>query len=238
MLKHFLGTACLLLMFFCAAAQKADTVVKGKLDTVINAPKKVRDTVAAQKFYPKIAKEKVYHPDTLHSPRLAVKRSLIIPGWGQWYNRKGAWWKIPAIYGGLGALGYSIVTSQQEYNKFLAFYRIKALGKTPDPTDKEYASYIKYKAEYDIYSGQSLQFFQDAVSTYQRNFQISIIGVIAVWGIQAVEAYIEAKFISSFTVDNDLSIKVGPSFINQPMYAMATTPGAYIPGIKFTFTLK
>ncbi|MBD1392736.1 DUF5683 domain-containing protein [Mucilaginibacter glaciei] len=237
MSQKLLGAVWLIFCSFGAFAQSRDTVIRGKVDTVINAPKKATEA-APEKFYPKIRKEKIYNPDTTHIPSLAVKRSLIIPGWGQLYNKKGAWWKIPAIYGGLGALGYNIVTSQQGYKKFLAFYRIKNLGRTPIATDAEYASYIKYKDEYTIYSGQSLQYFQEGVSTYQRNFQISILGVIAVWGIQAVEAYVEAKFISSFSVDTDLAMKIGPSFINQPVYAMAGSANAYIPGLKITFTLK
>jgi hypothetical protein len=120
----------------------------------------------------------------------------------------------------------------------LAFYRIKNLGREPTPADAEYASYIKYKAEYTRFSGQSSAFFDEAARTFQRNFQISILGIVAVWGVQAVEAYIEAKFINSFTVDNNLSMKVSPGFINQPMYAMTNVSNAYIPGIKITFTLK
>jgi hypothetical protein len=233
MFKQILSTAFFLSIGFFAMAQDPDTLVKKKADTIIANPKVV-DTVA-HRFTPKLKKEKAYHPDSTHIPSLAVKRSLIIPGWGQWYNRKGAWWKIPAIYAGLGALGYSIVESQKNYKMFLAFYRIKDLGRPPTSAD---ADYVKYKEEYTRFSSQSLTFFEEAARNYQRNFQISILGVVAVWGVQAVEAYVEAKFINSFTVDNNLSMKVSPGFINQPAYAMANVSNAYIPGIKITFTLK
>ncbi|MEO8824142.1 MAG: DUF5683 domain-containing protein, partial [Ginsengibacter sp.] len=33
-------------------------------------------------------------------PKVAALRSAIIPGWGQWYNKK--YWKIPIVYGALG----------------------------------------------------------------------------------------------------------------------------------------
>jgi hypothetical protein len=237
MFKYFWRAVFFMLTGFCAIAQAQDTVVRKKADTTVVAPPKTVDD-AGQRFVPKLKKEKVYHPDSTHKPSLAVMRSLIIPGWGQWYNRKGAWWKIPAIYGGLGALGYSIVDSQKGYKKFLAFYNIKNLGRTPVPGDKEYESYQKYKTEYTRYAGQSTTYFTEVASNYQRNFQISILGVVAVWGVQAVEAYIEAKFINSFTVDNNLSMKVTPGFINQSTYAMANVSNAYIPGIKITFTLK
>ncbi len=32
-----------------------------------------------------------------HIPRIATKRSALIPGWGQAYNKE--YWKIPIVYG-------------------------------------------------------------------------------------------------------------------------------------------
>lgn len=225
-------------MGLCVIAQTQDRVVKKSTDTIIVTPL-INAVDAGQRFVPKLKKEKFYKPDTTHSPSLAVRRSLLIPGRGQLYNKKGAWWKIPAIYAGLGSLGYSIATNQQGYIKYLAFYRLKNFGQIPVAGDALYATHEKYKAEYTPISGQSLAYFQEGTSNYQRNFQISILGVIAVWGIQAIEAYVEAKFISSFSVDNDLSIKVGPGFTNdQTTYVMLTTNNAYTPGAKVTFTFR
>src|SRR5665213_7413 len=34
------------------------------------------------------------------NPKVALFRSAILPGWGQFYNKK--YWKIPIIYGALG----------------------------------------------------------------------------------------------------------------------------------------
>src|ERR1700754_1935924 len=43
-------------------------------------------------------------PDTnrikRHDPKIATRRSLILPGWGQAYNRE--YWKIPIVWGALG----------------------------------------------------------------------------------------------------------------------------------------
>ncbi|MDB5286390.1 MAG: hypothetical protein JWR05_1339 [Mucilaginibacter sp.] len=234
MFKQILGTAFFLSIGFFAMAQDPDTLVRKKADTIIAAPKQV-DTVA-RRFTPKLKKEKVYHPDSTHIPSVAVKRSLIIPGLGQIYNRK--YWKVPIIYGGLGLLASAIIFNQRYFKEFLALARIKSLGRLPVQGDPEYASYIKYKTQYDLYSTQSLDFFSNASYAYQRNRDLSILGVLGLWGIQAIDAYIDAKFLSSFTVDNDLSMKVAPSLINQPAYAMANVSNAYIPGIKITFTLK
>lgn len=75
----------------------------------------------------------------------------------------------------------------------------------------------------------------DARENSRRNRDLSILGFLAVWGIQAIDAYIDAKFIHSYTVDNNLSFKVAPGIINQPVYAQGAN-NAYIPGIKVTFT--
>lgn len=241
MLKRFLTTVFFLSLAFFAMGQTPDTVAaKAPADTVI---KKI-DTVKRTSFAPKIKKEKIYHPDSTHSPSLAVKRSLIIPGWGQYYNRELWYLKVPAIYLGLGLLGKAIIDNQKQYKIFLALAKITRTGAgaggPPQSGDKDiYAMYLKYKPEYDLYVGQykaSNPDLESAASGYQRNFQISILSVIVVWGVQAVEAYITAKFINAYTVDNNLSFKVSPTLMNQPMYA-SNFNGTYIPGIKFTFTL-
>jgi hypothetical protein len=212
---------------------------KAKTDTVV---KKV-DTVRRSSFAPKIKKEKEYHPDSTHSPQLAVKRSLFIPGWGQYYNRELWYIKVPAIYLGLGLLGNAIIVNQKQYKVYSALARISRTGGgVPDKrANPYYSSYIKYKREYDLYVlqynyGASEADLENAANGYQRNFQISILSVVVVWGVQAVEAYITAKFINAYTVDNNLSFKVSPTLMQQPMYA-SNFNNAFIPGIKFTFTL-
>ncbi|WP_454801563.1 DUF5683 domain-containing protein [Mucilaginibacter phyllosphaerae] len=233
--KHFFTTVFLLCFAFLAVAQQPDTLKKANADTVI---KKV-DTVRKSSFAPKIKKDKVYHPDSTHSPSLAVKRSLIIPGWGQYYNR-GIWYlKVPAIYIGLGFLAKAIIDNQKQYKIFLNLARITNTGGVPTKGQPLYDTYIKYQREYNLYVvnyGASYTDLANASDGYQRNFQISILSVLVVWGVQTVEAYIDAKFINSFTVDNNLSFKVTPTFMNQPVYA-SNFNSTFIPGLKFTFTL-
>eukprot|EP01037_Dinobryon_pediforme_P011966 gene11966-12055_t len=153
--------------------------------------------------------------------------SLILPGWGQVYNNH--WWKVPVIYGGLGLLGWAIVFNNTYYNEFLALSKYREKGIVPKPTDA-------YYAQYQLYNNLPSQSLYDATDGYRRNRDLSILGIVGAWGINVVDAYIDAKFKHSYTVDTNLSMRVTPGLINQSTYAQSF--GSYIPGIKITFTLK
>jgi len=72
---------------------------------------------------------------------------------------------------------------------------------------------------------------------FRRNRDLGILGFVGGWGIQMIDAYIDAKFIHSYSMDNNLSFKVSPGTIGQPMYALNNT-SMFIPAVKITFTLK
>ena len=42
--------------------------------------------------------------------------SAVLPGWGQVNN--GKWWKVPLVYGALGASGYYIQTEGATYKEY------------------------------------------------------------------------------------------------------------------------
>ena len=161
---------CLLLILlsafsFASMAQKPDTLhVKTKKDSL----RQVRDSIRSKPFVPKAATNKVYHPDSLHSPHKAFIRSLIIPGWGQVYNHK--IWKVPILYTGFGLLGAAIAYNQHYYNLYIKEARIRQSGQVST-------------TELSGVSGGYQQFF-DAAAANQRNFQLSIFGVLGVWGYQ------------------------------------------------------
>jgi len=212
--------------FFISAAQAqvVDSTGSKKSDTLkVKHPVKTPSGSFAPKIDP--AKEKIYHPDSTHIPHKAVMHSLMIPGWGQVYNHR--WWKVPLIYGGLGLLTSAIIYNQHYYKEYLTLSRYRQ-GTPPNPGDPYYTEYNLYK---DVPDAN----LSDARENSRRNRDLSILGFLAVWGIQAIDAYIDAKFIHSYTVDNNLSFKVAPGIINQPVYTQGAN-NAYIPGIKVTFT--
>ncbi|HEY5327874.1 MAG TPA: DUF5683 domain-containing protein [Mucilaginibacter sp.] len=212
---------------FSAMAQ-SDTsraAAKAKTDSI---KLKRRDTVVSAVPVAKKKKEKVYHPDTLHSPHKAVIRSLLIPGWGQVYNHK--WWKVPVIYGALGTLAYYINWNNTNYQEILAISIFREHGTVPALTDKNYT-------RYQLYINQSTKALYDATDYYRRNRDLCYLSFFGVWGINAIDAYIDAKFISAYTVDDNLSMKVSPGLLNQQQFAM-NPGGSFIPAIKIIFTLR
>jgi hypothetical protein len=223
MYKFLLVISFIVVFTFAAHAQTADTAVAGKADTV----KKASNT-APGSFAPPIRKEKEYHPDSLHSPHKAVVHSLMIPGWGQVYNHQ--WWKVPIIYGGIGLLFSAVIFNQNYYNQFVTLSRYRKSGVAPAPGAPYYAEYILYQQ-----NGVPDQNIYDSVDAYRRNRDLSIMGILAAWGIQTIDAYIDAKFQHSYTVDNNLSMKVTPSLISQPVYAQSVNT-SFIPSVKITFT--
>lgn len=225
----YLLLMCLLAGFaFTARAQNPDTtsreVLKSKMDT-LKASKADTDFINFRK--PKVHKQKVYHPDTLHSPHKAVIRSLIIPGWGQVYNHK--IWKVPIIYGVLGSLGVAIVYNASNYKIFLAIAKYRNHLIVPKPTDP-------YYTEYNLYKQYGDQAIYDQKDGLRRDRDLCILGSIVFWGVNCIDAYIDAKFIHSYSLDNNFSMHVTPSLINQPAYA-SNMLKSFTPGIKITFTL-
>src|SRR5215211_1221198 len=93
------------------AQQKKDTLTR---PVVVDSLNKVAQPVKDKKA-----------DSALHafSPRKAIIRSAIVPGWGQIYNKK--YWKLPLVYGALGATGFVFVTNLQTYRDLRFAYQAK-----------------------------------------------------------------------------------------------------------------
>ncbi len=208
----------LLLLFFTAASVSAQKKPFNKHRDTINT--RGDTTSVLVPFRPKSEqpKEKVYHPDSTHSPHKAVIKSLVFPGLGQIYNRQ--YWKLPIVYGGFAGLGYSFYVAQTNYKPLLLELMSRNLGSTTDS--------VKYPR---TISNVTLTVYKDF---YHRNRDLTIIATVAFWGIQAIDAYIAAKFQHSYTMDNDLGFKVTPTMISQPTFAY----GGFVPGLKVTMRMR
>ncbi|HTH82648.1 MAG TPA: DUF5683 domain-containing protein [Mucilaginibacter sp.] len=227
MYRYLLIIGLLIGFAFSAVAQNPDMRSKKSRADSIQAKK---DSLKSKPFVPKMTDEKIYHPDSTHSPHKAVMHSLIIPGWGQVYNHR--WWKVPLVYAALGSLGFLYVRNTGYYKEDLAVAKYYEKGEQPKPTDPYYDTYQLYKKY-----GVDPTTVNQAVKADARNRDLCAFGFIAFWGIQAIDAYIDAKFMHSFSMDSNFTMKIGPDMTPPPMYAQNFN-GSLIPGLKVTFTLK
>lgn len=154
--------------------------------------------------------ERINIPDSasLPDPRKSAFLSTILPGMGQVYN--GALWKVPIVYAG----GVVIITfvnfNQLRYSESLKNLRTKRYEPdTPGLTRTE-----------DSY--------QREVDYYRRNRDFTIILGVAFYGLQIVEAYVDAH-LQTFDLDEELSLRVRPALIPDPS-------GSMLAGIRITYT--
>ena len=158
------------------------------------------DTLATQKHIP--------------SPGRAAMLSATLPGLGQAYN--GAYWKIPIIYAGFGAVAYAVNFNNTEYQVFRKAYLAKVDG-NPNTID-----------EYPLYSDAALK---RAMDYYRRNLELSYILGVALYLLNILDANVQAHLMD-FDVSEDLSMRIEPQLAPLPYLA---GPAAHAPGLKLTF---
>jgi hypothetical protein len=148
-----------------------------------------------------------------HSPHKATIYSAILPGLGQAYNKK--YWKIPIIYGGLGALAYMTRENTLEYRKFLEAYRYVVSDETTPPDN----DYIERYTEQQLLSGKNM---------YLRNVEVGYIlgGVLYILNI--IDATVDAHLFY-YDISEDLSMKLEPAMLSNPLAAKPVS------GLSLTF---
>ena len=214
---------------FPVCAQTRDTTVR---TLPAGTESRKSETDPTKGIAPKIKKEKVYHPDSTHSPHTAWTRSAFVPGWGQVYNHH--WWKVPAIYAGLGLFVNAVIVNQKDYKMFLAVAKYQQLG--IPYTDARYDN-DSHREDYITYGKFSKDAIINAKDGAYRNKEISILSFLAVWGVNIVDAYIYGKLQHSYSMDNNFGFKIAPTTINQSVYA-SNFNTTFTPGLKITITLR
>ncbi|MEI6948328.1 DUF5683 domain-containing protein [Paraflavisolibacter sp. H34] len=193
-----------LLLVFCqtaAAQEKRDTLVRA--DTLRRADTLSRPVPADS--LPKVAQpappateKKVDSAANAFSPRKAIIRSAILPGWGQIYNKK--YWKLPLVYGALGVTGYVFVTNLQTYRDLRFAYQAKYKA-SQSPADS--SDYFLMKPEYVPVGMESLRYNRD---NFRRYIDYSVLFFVLFWGLNVVDAAVDAH-LKSFDVSPDLALK-------------------------------
>ncbi len=169
---------------------------------------------------PTILEKNIVEERLPHNPKKATKRSLMIPGWGQAYNKQ--YWKIPIVYGALSIPTITFIYNNNVYKEARFAYdaRIKAtVNGGQDSSDYKTLDYKYQKA--DINSIQTLR------NAARRDRDYSVLWFLVVWGLNVADATVFGH-LKDFDVSNNLSMNIKPNF-NSVTKA---------PGLSFTFKLK
>lgn len=166
----------------CFSQQKKDSV-NLQLDTLRQSSK---DTAGKKKY----------------SPRAAAIRSAILPGLGQAYNRK--YWKMPIVYGALGATAYVFNFNLKEYKRVGFAYRVLVKQDTANykNVDEDLKPFV------DANASNSLRNYRN---TKRRDIDYSVLVFILFWGLNVVDATVDAH-LKGFNVSDDLSFSIKPGY--------------------------
>lgn len=152
-----------------------------------------------------------------HEPRIATRRSAILPGWGQAYNRE--YWKIPVVYGILAIPTTLFFYNNNYYKKTSFAYEARFKAQQGDSSDLS-----KIDPELASISLSGLQNYRNA---FRRDRDYSILWFVVAWALQVADATVFAH-LKDFDVSNDLSMQVTPSL----------NPYTRLPGVSLTLNLR
>jgi hypothetical protein len=136
-----------------------------------------------------------------HDPRKATRRSAIIPGWGQAYNRE--YWKIPLVYGAIAIPTVLYVYNDNWYKKTKFAYEARYKEQNKDSSD-----IAAIDPDLKNLSITSLQSYRNS---FRRDRDYSILFFLFAWGLNVVDATVFGH-LKDFDVSNNLSMNLKPQF--------------------------
>ena len=131
------------------------------------------------------------------SPKTAAICS-IIPGGGQIYN--GKYWKVPIVYGIIGGAGYWLYSNHEKYIYYRDEYRLRLNGATEG-----------LNPELSNMSTENVAFNE---RHYQRNQELGVFLFCICYGLNIVDAMVDAHF-STYDVSDNLTLAIRPG-LTQP----------------------
>lgn len=145
----------------------------------------------------------VVRKDTLITPKRVALYSMLFPGLGQISNKQ--YWKLPVVYGCLGAGIYSFQYNLSGYNEFRKIYADRLQNIYTD----------KY-----IHSIPDIGGIKDWRDYHKRYLDLTVLLSVVGYGLQIIDAHVAAH-LSRFDLTPDLSLRLQPSLQPGP-YGIVT----------------
>jgi len=142
--------------------------------------------------------QKVENEDPLR-PAKAAFYSAVLPGLGQVYNKR--YWKVPLVYGAIGASIYTYDLNHKNYLRYRNAYKRRIAGYNDD----EFQNLIS-----------STDRLVDGQEFYKRNRDRSMIFILGFYFLNILDANIDAH-LKQYNVNSDLTVK--PYFDVAPVGA-------------------
>lgn len=135
------------------------------------------------------------------TPSKAAFYSAIVPGLGQIYT--GKYWKVPIIYGGLGASGYFYFYQTKQMNSFRDIYKRRIAGYTDD----KYANRI-------LQNDQLIQ----GMNFHKRYRDLAVLYFMGFYLLNILDANVGAHLMQ-FNVNDQLTLRpqIEPNLLNTDM---------------------
>jgi len=128
--------------------------------------------------------QKQNNPYNILAPSQAAFYSAVLPGLGQIYNKQ--YWKVPVVYGAMGAGVYFYVSNNNEYLNYRQAYFDRVNGR-PDT--------------YPLYSKDVLI---TALNYYKKQRDTSLLITVLVYFLNIIDANVSAH-LKQWNVDDNLS---------------------------------
>lgn len=142
----------------------------------------------------------------IFDPRKATRRSAILPGWGQIYNKK--YWKLPLVYGGLGVTAGVFVYNVKNYKLLRLAYIYK--------TDKDSTNDQLIDPRFKNLSEGAIRSYRNS---FRQNVDYSVLFFLVFWGLNVVDATVDGH-LKAFDVNDNLSLQ-----LKQGYSPLANTTG-------------
>jgi hypothetical protein len=151
-----------------------------------------------------------------HDPRKATLYSTFFPGLGQIYNRK--YWKLPIVYAAVGIPAYTYFYNRGWYQKCQGALAIidnyAAMGiPVPDAVVNSVNPQLRPFLVYGDDNG--LRTYRNE---FRKNEDYSVLFFLLFWGLNIVDATVDAHLMG-FDVSDNLSMRLQPPSGNNPMTA-------------------
>ena len=166
----------------------------------VNAQQKLVVDTSGKVIYSKNGKLIKDSSAKKYNPGIAIRRSAILPGWGQYTNKK--YWKIPLVYAGIGIPVYLFTKNLKQYKEAKKAF-ILATDGDPSNDNLIVEPYYSVRMQPD-----KIRVFRNAV---RQNVDYSVLFFIIFWGLNVADAAVDAN-LKTFDVSDDLSLQLKGGF--------------------------